>query len=64
MWLICLSAFSDFWKLSALSQVKSGTIFDNILVTDDIAEAEKEAKDLFEVTKEGEKKMKDKVSSL
>merc|ERR1712071_630095 len=41
-------------------QVKSGTIFDNILVTDDIAEAEKEAKEVFEVTKEGEKKMKDK----
>merc|ERR1711872_751071 len=43
-----------------LWQVKSGTIFDNILVTDDVAEAEKEAKELFEVTKEDEKKMKDK----
>ena len=42
--------------------MKSGTIFDNILVTDDIAEAEKEAKELFEKTKEGEKKMKDKVT--
>jgi len=42
-------------------QVKSGTIFDNILVTDDLAEAEKEAKELFEKTKEGEKKMKDKL---
>ena len=41
--------------------MKSGTIFDNIFVTDDIAEAEKEAKDVFEATKEGEKKMKDKV---
>ena len=41
--------------------MKSGTIFDNILVTDDVAEAEKEAKELFEKTKEGEKTMKDKV---
>merc|ERR1712071_255707 len=41
-------------------QVKSGTIFDNILVTDDVAEAEAFAKEVFEVTKEGEKKMKDK----
>ena len=32
-------------------QVKSGTIFDNILVTDDVAEAEKMAKEEFEATK-------------
>ena len=44
--------------------MKSGTIFDNILVTDDLAEAEKEAKELFEKTKEGEKKMKDKVNTF
>jgi calreticulin len=42
-------------------QVKSGTIFDNIIVTDDIAEAEQFAKDTFEATKDGEKKMKDKI---
>merc|ERR1712142_1086148 len=40
-------------------QVKAGTIFDNILVTDDIEEAKAHAKETFEVTKEGEKKMKD-----
>lgn len=43
-----------------LWQVKSGTIFDNILVTDTVAEAEKEAKELFDVTREAEKKMKEK----
>lgn len=41
-------------------QVKSGTIFDNILVTDDVSEAEEFAKETFEVTKDSEKKMKDK----
>ncbi|XP_077980956.1 calreticulin-like [Glandiceps talaboti] len=43
-----------------LWQVKSGTIFDNILITDDVAEAEKDATEVFEVTKKGEKEMKDK----
>lgn len=42
-----------------LLQVKSGTIFDNVLVTDSVESAEKMAKE-FEATKEGEKKMKDK----
>ncbi|XP_033122750.1 calreticulin-like [Anneissia japonica] len=42
-----------------LWQVKSGTIFDNIYIGNDVAEAEKAAKDLFEATKAGEKKMKD-----
>jgi len=42
-------------------QVKSGTIFDNIIVTDDVAEAEAFAKETFEATKDGEKKMKDKI---
>merc|ERR1719193_630023 len=41
-------------------QVKSATIFDNIIVTDDVAEAEAFAKETFEATKDGEKKMKDK----
>jgi calreticulin len=40
-------------------QVKAGTIFDNIIVTDDIAEARKFA-ELTNKTKEGEKKMFDK----
>jgi calreticulin len=40
-------------------QVKAGTIFDNILVTDDVAEARKFA-ELTNKTREGEKKMFDK----
>lgn len=41
-------------------QVKSGTIFDNIIVTDTIEEAEAMAKE-FESTSKEEKKMKDKL---
>jgi len=40
-------------------QVKAGTIFDNIIVTDDVAEAEKLAQ-LTKATQEGEKKAHDK----
>jgi len=43
-----------------LWQVKSGTIFDNIYIGDDVEEAEKQATDYWEVTKKGEKEMKDK----
>uniref|UniRef100_A0A915BRK7 Calreticulin n=1 Tax=Parascaris univalens TaxID=6257 RepID=A0A915BRK7_PARUN len=43
-----------------LWQVKSGTIFDNIIITDSIEEAKSFAAETFEKTKEGEKKMKDK----
>ena len=39
--------------------MKSGTIFDNILVTDSVADSEEFAKETFDKTKEGEKKMKD-----
>lgn len=42
-----------------LWQVKSGTIFDNILITDDVAEAQKFA-ELTKKTRDGEKKMYDK----
>jgi calreticulin len=42
-----------------LWQVKSGTIFDNILVTDDVAEAQKWV-EKSKATQEGEKKMKEK----
>ncbi|XP_069126744.1 calreticulin-like [Argopecten irradians] len=42
-----------------LWQVKSGTIFDNILITDDVAFAEKVGKDTWGETKEPEKKMKE-----
>lgn len=43
-----------------LWQVKSGTIFDNILITDDESKAEQIGKDLWEKTKDAEKTMKDK----
>lgn len=43
-----------------LWQVKSGTIFDNVLITDDAAHAEKVGKETWGVTKDEEKKMKDK----
>jgi len=42
-----------------LWQVKSGTIFDNMLITDDPAEAKKAGEELWAVTKDAEKKMKD-----
>jgi len=42
-----------------LWQVKSGTIFDNIIITDDQAEADKLA-ELTKKTQDGEKKMKEK----
>merc|ERR1712055_231396 len=42
-----------------LWQVKSGTIFDNLIITDDPAAAKKAGEELWAVTKEGEKKMKD-----
>ncbi|GFS66332.1 calreticulin [Nephila pilipes] len=50
---ICAVGF-DLW------QVKSGTIFDNVLITDDEAEAEKHARDTWGAIKEAEKKMKEK----
>merc|ERR1739844_885295 len=42
-----------------LWQVKSGTIFDNLIIADDPAAAKKAGEELRAVTKEGEKKMKD-----
>merc|ERR1712179_551955 len=49
---ICKIGF-DLW------QVKSGTIFDNILITDDIAEAKKIGDETWGATKDAEKAMKD-----
>merc|ERR1712141_128425 len=40
-------------------QVKSGTIFDNIIITDDIAEAEAFMKETYEAGKDAEKEMFD-----
>merc|ERR1719376_58944 len=42
-----------------LWQVKSGTIFDNLLITDDPAVAKKQGEDLWAATRDAEKKMKD-----
>uniref|UniRef100_A0A915KQF0 Calreticulin n=1 Tax=Romanomermis culicivorax TaxID=13658 RepID=A0A915KQF0_ROMCU len=44
-----------------LWQVKSGTIFDNILITDDVDYAKQHGKDTWGKTKEPEKAMKDKI---
>jgi len=41
-----------------LWQVKSGTIFDNFLITDDAAEAKKVGEETWGAIKEGESKMK------
>lgn len=49
---ICAVGF-DLW------QVKSGTIFDNILLTDDLDYAKKFGEDVWKYTIEGEKKMKE-----
>ena len=50
-----------FWILFlfCLLQVKSGTIFDNILITDDEAHAEAVGEETWGATKDAEKKMKD-----
>lgn len=45
-------------------QVKAGSIFDNIIVTDDFAAARKFAEDTWGKLKEGEKKMFDEVSAV
>jgi len=50
---ICAVGF-DLW------QVKSGTIFDSVLVSDDEAEAEKHGRETYGAIKEAEKKMKEK----
>lgn len=41
--------------------MKSGTIFDNIIVTDSVDEAKAHAAETWEKTKEPEKKMKEKM---
>lgn len=46
-----------------LWQVKSGTIFDDILITDSLEEAQKFAEETFFIRKEGEAKMLDKENN-
>merc|ERR1711955_148856 len=53
----CIIGF-DLW------QVKSGTIFDNLIITDDPAAAKKDGEDFWAVTKTGEKTMKDEQDDL
>jgi len=45
--------------LNIVLQVKSGTVFDNFLITDDPEEAKSEAAEILSTTVKGEKKMKD-----
>merc|ERR1711973_55187 len=55
-----LGKYDEFCKVGLdLWQVKSGTIFDNFMITDDPAEAKAAAEELWAVTKDAEKKMKD-----
>jgi len=55
-----LGKYDEFCKIGLdLWQVKSGTIFDNFLITDDPAVAKKAGEDLWAVTRDAEKKMKD-----
>jgi len=55
-----LYKYSDFGVIGFdLWQVKSGTIFDNVLITDDEARAEAFGEETWGVTKDAEKKMKD-----
>merc|ERR1712150_459399 len=49
---VCKLGF-DLW------QVKAGTIFDNLMITDDPEAAKKAGEELWAVTKDAEKKMKD-----
>lgn len=47
---------------SFVVQVKSGTIFDNVLIADDEEYAEEFGTETWGATKDAEKKMKDQVS--
>jgi hypothetical protein len=47
-----------------LWQVKSGSIFDNIIVTDDLAAAKKLAEETWKKNKDGEKAMMEKAKKV
>jgi calreticulin len=56
-----LYLYKDFGAIGFdLWQVKSGTIFDNVLITDSVEEAKAHAAETFEPLKEAEKKKKEK----
>ncbi len=60
-----IAKYDEFCKIGFdLWQVKAGTIFDNVLITDDAAEAKKIGEELWGETKEGEKKMKDEQDEI
>ncbi len=44
--------------------MKSGTVFDNILITDDVEFAEQVGTETWGATKDPEKSMKEKVSNI
>jgi len=53
-------AFDSFCGIGFdLWQVKAGTIFDNVLITDDVEVAKKQGEELWKATSEAEKKMKE-----
>merc|ERR1711953_856959 len=53
-----LGKYDEFCKIGLdLWQVKSGTIFDNFLITDDVEEAKKIGEETWGATKDAEKKM-------
>merc|ERR1711981_423906 len=55
-----LYAFDSFCGIGFdLWQVKAGTIFDNVLITDDVEVAKKQGDELWKATSEAEKKMKE-----
>ena len=55
-----LGKYDEFCKVGLdLWQVKSGTIFDNFVITDDVAEAKAHAEANWAATKDAEKAMKD-----
>merc|ERR1712002_27998 len=55
-----LGKYDEFCKIGLdLWQVKSGTIFDNFLITDDPAEAKKSGEETWGATKDAAKKMKE-----
>lgn len=59
-----LPCFLMLHPVSCHLQVKAGSIFDNIIVTDNFAAAKKFAEDTWSKLKEAEKKMFDSISEV
>ena len=58
---LCMSATDSNLAILPITQVKSGTIFDNFLITDDEKYAEEVGNETWGKTKDPEKKMKEEV---